>query len=359
MLLTLVYMITRFVLAAVTVVVRREVPKDVQLLVLRHENAVLRRHVKGVRYRPVDRVWLSALARLIPRCRWAQVFNVSSGTLLRWHRRLVAWRWTYRRSPTSGRPPTSVSVVRLVVAMAWQNPCLGGIVESRVSWPDWIRAAQVIVTRRCGIQVRPVAEFWAHKIDDSPLAVRVRQHADDGNRIDAHVREEPPCGLRHGPAERHRRADQPRPRDPLTAVGQARLRRRRLHDVVDAPGVSLGSGGEDEVWATPYDEGAVSVRGGVYDDGLHVIREERGHPRGHGNGVAERSRHPVDPSPALQLPARREQFLFDMGGGVGVGQRDQVLQPRPAQYVGVRACRPDEQVVGELGGGPGHPLPYT
>jgi putative transposase len=52
----LVCMITRLVLAVVTVVVRREVSKDVELLVLRHENAVLRRHVKRVRYQPADRV---------------------------------------------------------------------------------------------------------------------------------------------------------------------------------------------------------------------------------------------------------------------------------------------------------------
>ncbi|HEY0689075.1 MAG TPA: hypothetical protein VGD71_08535 [Kribbella sp.] len=118
-------MITRFVLAAVTILVRREVSKDVELLVLRHENAVLRRQVKRVWYRPADRVWLSALARLIPRRRWAQVFNVSPDTLLRWHRRLVAWRWAYSRSPTPGRPSTPVSVTRLVVAMARQNPGWG------------------------------------------------------------------------------------------------------------------------------------------------------------------------------------------------------------------------------------------
>jgi putative transposase len=116
--LTLVYMITRFVLAAVTMLVRREVSKDAELLVLRHENAVLRRQVKRVRYQPADRVWLSALARLIPRHRWAEVFGVTPETLLRWHRRLVAWRWTYPRSAAPGRPSTSVSIRRLVVAMA-------------------------------------------------------------------------------------------------------------------------------------------------------------------------------------------------------------------------------------------------
>jgi transposase len=124
-LLTLVYMITRLVLAVVTVVVRREVSKDVDLLVLRHENAVLRRHVKRVRYRPVDRIWLSALARLIPRRCWAQVFGVTPETLLRWHRRLVAWRWTYPRSAAPGRPSTQVSVTRLVVVMARHNPGWG------------------------------------------------------------------------------------------------------------------------------------------------------------------------------------------------------------------------------------------
>jgi transposase len=118
-------MITWLVLAVVTIVVRREVSKDIELLVLRHENAVLRRHVKRVRYRPADRIWLSALARLVPRRRWAQVFGVTPGTLLRWHRRLVAWKWTYRHRATPGRPSTPAAVRRLVVAMARQNPGWG------------------------------------------------------------------------------------------------------------------------------------------------------------------------------------------------------------------------------------------
>jgi transposase len=123
--LTLVYMITRLVLAAVTTLVRREVSKDAELLVLRHENALLRRQVKRVRYQPADRVWLSALARLIPRHRWAEVFGVSPDTLLRWHRRLVAWKWTYPHRKTPGRPSTPTAVRRLVVAMAQQNPGWG------------------------------------------------------------------------------------------------------------------------------------------------------------------------------------------------------------------------------------------
>jgi putative transposase len=78
-----------------------------------------------VRYQRADRVWLSALARLIPRCRWDQVFGVTPDTLLRWHRWLVSWRWTYPRQAHAGRPSTPVSVSRLVVAMARQNPGWG------------------------------------------------------------------------------------------------------------------------------------------------------------------------------------------------------------------------------------------
>src|SRR4051794_14306286 len=90
MFLSVAYRVTRRVLSSVAVLLRREVSKDTELLVLRHENAVLRRQIVRVRYESADRFWFAALSSLIPRRRWAQVFPVSPATLLAWHRRLVA-----------------------------------------------------------------------------------------------------------------------------------------------------------------------------------------------------------------------------------------------------------------------------
>src|ERR1700757_1958533 len=56
---------------------RREGSRDAELVVLRHENAVLRRRIGRVRYQPGDRLWLAALSRLIPRRRWGEVFTVT------------------------------------------------------------------------------------------------------------------------------------------------------------------------------------------------------------------------------------------------------------------------------------------
>ncbi|MGH3257711.1 MAG: hypothetical protein ACRDOU_20365 [Streptosporangiaceae bacterium] len=61
------YLLARCLLGCLVGWARREVSKDAELLVLRHENSVLRRQVSKVRYRPGDRLWLAALSRLIPR----------------------------------------------------------------------------------------------------------------------------------------------------------------------------------------------------------------------------------------------------------------------------------------------------
>jgi putative transposase len=72
---------------------RGQASKDAEVLVLRHENAVLRRQVGRVHYEPGDRLWLAALSRLVSRRRWGEVFAVTPATLLAWHRRLVARKW--------------------------------------------------------------------------------------------------------------------------------------------------------------------------------------------------------------------------------------------------------------------------
>jgi putative transposase len=74
---SVVYLLVRRLLGCLMVLARGEVSKDAELLVLRHQNAVLRRQISRVRYQPGDRLWLSALSRLIPRRRWGEVFAVT------------------------------------------------------------------------------------------------------------------------------------------------------------------------------------------------------------------------------------------------------------------------------------------
>src|SRR5688572_32845931 len=95
----------------------------VEIAVLRHQLAVLRRQVPRPRYTPIDRMLLATLAKLLPRERWA-VFLVTPSTLRRWHRELIARRWTY---PSTGRDQRGLDeeVVALVVRLAAENPRWG------------------------------------------------------------------------------------------------------------------------------------------------------------------------------------------------------------------------------------------
>jgi hypothetical protein len=85
-----VYLLVRCLLNCLMVLARGGASKDAELLMLRHENAVLRCQIGRVRYQPGDRLWLAALSRLVPRHRWGEVFAVTPATLLAWPRRLVA-----------------------------------------------------------------------------------------------------------------------------------------------------------------------------------------------------------------------------------------------------------------------------
>jgi putative transposase len=120
-----VYLLVRCLLGCLMVLARGEVSKEAELLVLRHENAVLRRQACQVRYQPGDRLWLAALSRLIPRRRWGEVFAVTPATLLAWHRRLVARKRDYTSRRRPGRPSTAPAIRKLVIRIATENPTWG------------------------------------------------------------------------------------------------------------------------------------------------------------------------------------------------------------------------------------------
>jgi putative transposase len=123
--LSILYRFVCCLLGLTTVLMRRDLSKDVELLVLRHENAVLRRQVARVLYTPADRAWLAALSRLLPRRRWATIFSVTPATVLAWHRRLVSRKWDYTARRRPGRPPTAAAIKSMVIRMAVDNPSWG------------------------------------------------------------------------------------------------------------------------------------------------------------------------------------------------------------------------------------------
>jgi hypothetical protein len=139
--LSIIYAVVRWLLDTLAVVVRREITKDVELLVLRHENAVLRRQVGSIRRTPADRLWLAALSRLLPRQCWAHIFSVRPATLLAWHRNLVASKWDYSTRRGPGRPPTPAAIRQLVVRMANENRT-GATGACRASWYGWDTASR-------------------------------------------------------------------------------------------------------------------------------------------------------------------------------------------------------------------------
>ena len=120
--LRLLYLIFRQVLGLVLLMTRTSSTKDIELLVLRHEVAVLRRTNPRPRLNWADRAVFAALIQRLPRALRARRL-ITPGTLLRWHRRLVRRRWTYPHR--IGRPPIDNVVVALVLRMARENPRWG------------------------------------------------------------------------------------------------------------------------------------------------------------------------------------------------------------------------------------------
>jgi len=122
---SLLYLLLRLVLRVPSPGGRRDREREleVELLVLRHELTVLRRKAGRPKLRRSDKVFLTALSRLLPRERWSS-FIVTPGTLLRWHRELVKRKWTHKTRPV-GRPPLDPKLAALIVRMAGDNPRWG------------------------------------------------------------------------------------------------------------------------------------------------------------------------------------------------------------------------------------------
>ena len=130
--------------------------KEVEILVLRHELAVLRRQHPRPRLQSKDRALLAALSRYLPRARWS-VFLVKPETLLDWHRRMVRRQWTYPTAWT-GRPPVPDQIQQLIVQLARENPRWG-----------YQRIRGELLRLGCQISASSISRVLrAHGIDPAP-----------------------------------------------------------------------------------------------------------------------------------------------------------------------------------------------
>jgi putative transposase len=121
---SLCYVCLRWLLECVALRARSRAFTELEIIVLRHELSILRRAKRRPSITTVDRVVLAAASRVLPRAQWRS-FIVTPATLLRWHRRLIAKRWTYPRPV--GRPPMPRAIRDLVLRLACENRRWGAI----------------------------------------------------------------------------------------------------------------------------------------------------------------------------------------------------------------------------------------
>src|SRR5450759_2972079 len=221
------------VMALVLLCFRSSEYKGLEIVVLRHELAVLCRQMSRPALRPADRAFLAAASRLLPRARWSSFF-VTPETLLGWHRRLVARRWRYPgRRP--GRPKVSREVRGLVLRLARGNPRWGyprtGAEHHRVRLLHGrhhhaatdLRAVLHRALNPARAPRRPDREPTRRMDDPASQELRVlapRTRATAGV-LDPRQRRQVHARLRHGVQRRGR------PCDPHTGQGTKGQRRRR------------------------------------------------------------------------------------------------------------------------------------
>ena len=170
----LVYLMLVRVLSWLALLARSDAAKDAEILMLRHEVAVMRRTNPRPTLTWLDRSVISALSRVLP-APLRRMRLVSPRTLLRWHAQLVARRWTYpRRRP--GRPPTAPPIRALVLRMARENPRwgyrriqgelvgLGHAVAASTVWKILKGAGLDPAPRRSGPSWRQFLSAQAHAI---------------------------------------------------------------------------------------------------------------------------------------------------------------------------------------------------
>ena len=123
MALKLIYLMFSKLLGWIVLRTRSDTSKEIEILVLRHQLAVLQRRTPHRRMSWTDRGVIAALARLLP-VRRRHGLLVSPSTILRWHRQLVARRWTTRPA-RPGRPAIPAGLRALALRLASENPTWG------------------------------------------------------------------------------------------------------------------------------------------------------------------------------------------------------------------------------------------
>jgi transposase InsO family protein len=171
-LVSLTYGVLQRILQLAVLLFRSTEFKELEIVVLRHELAVLRRQIGRPSFTTTDRLFLAAVSRMLPRAKWT-VFLVTPATLLQWHRRFVTRCWTYPRPV--GRPPIDCEVRELIRRLARENPRWGyqrivgelkglGIAVSATTVRNVLRAGAMGPTPRAGPTWRGFVRAQAHSV---------------------------------------------------------------------------------------------------------------------------------------------------------------------------------------------------